>query len=94
MHHGHLDGAAVRQGEGQVLGVGEEELFLPDAPEGHRVDQDHLRPVAPPQGLRLRLARARQLPAAASRLKGLIWEINMETGRFIWSKPANYVSGH
>lgn len=56
IHHGHLDGTAIRKDEGQVLGVGEEELFLPDAPEVHCVDQDHLQSVAPPQGLCLGLA--------------------------------------
>lgn len=42
IHHGHLDSTPIRKDEGQVLGVGEEELFLPDAPKVHRVDQDHL----------------------------------------------------
>lgn len=56
VHHGHLDGAPIREDEGQVLRVGELELFLPDAPEGHRVYQGQLQPVAPPQGLRLGLA--------------------------------------
>lgn len=56
VHHGHLDGGPVTQGEGQVLGVGEQELFLPDSPEGHRVHQRHLQPVTPPQGLCLGLA--------------------------------------
>lgn len=37
VHHGHLDGGPVGEDEGQVLRVGELELFLPDAPEGHRV---------------------------------------------------------
>lgn len=80
IHHGHLDGTPIREDERQVLGVGEQELFLPDAPEGHRVDQGHLQPVSPPQGLRLGLARARQLPAAASCLEGprLIWEVMRE----------------
>lgn len=56
IHHGHFDGAAVRQGEGQVLGVGELELLLPHAPEGHRVDQGHLQAVSPPQSFDLGLA--------------------------------------
>lgn len=76
IHHGHLDDIPIREGEGKVLGISEEELFLPDTPEGHCVDQGHLQPVAPPQGLYLGLARARQLPTAASCLQGpcLIWE--------------------
>lgn len=56
VHHGHFDGAAVRQGEGQVLGVGELELLLPHAPEGHCVDQGHLQAVSPPQSFDLGLA--------------------------------------
>lgn len=69
VHHGHLDGAAVRQGEGQVLGVAELKLFLPDAPEGHSVDQGHLQTLAPPGGVGLGLARARQLAAAPAGLE-------------------------
>lgn len=56
VHHGHLDGVAVRQDERQVLGAGGLELFLPDTPEGHCVYQGHLHPLAPPQGLCLGLA--------------------------------------
>lgn len=56
VHHGHLDAAAVRPGEGQVLGVGELKLFLPDAPERHSVNQGHLLTVAPPGGFHLGLA--------------------------------------
>lgn len=56
IHHGHFDGAPVTQGEGQVLGVGELELLLPNAPEGHRVDQGHLQAVSPPQRFDLGLA--------------------------------------
>lgn len=56
IHHRHLDGAPVRHDEGQVLGVGELELLLPDAPEGHRVYQGHLQPVSPPQSFHLGLA--------------------------------------
>lgn len=77
IHHGHLDGTPIREDERQVLCVGEEELLLPDAPEGHRVDQGHLQSMAPPQGLSLGLARAGELPTAASCLEGpcLIWEV-------------------
>lgn len=56
VHHGHLDGGPIREGERQVVGVGELELFLPYAPEGHCVYQGHLQPVAPPVGLYLGLA--------------------------------------
>ena len=55
IHHGHFDGSPIREEERQVLCVGEQELFLPHAPEGHRVDQGHLQPMAPPQGLSLGL---------------------------------------
>lgn len=84
IQHRHLDGSPIREGKGQVLGVGEEELLLPDTPEGHCVDQGHLQPVAPPKGLCLGLARARQLTAAASCLQGplVIWEVTREGQRF------------
>lgn len=55
IHHGHLDGTPIGQDEGDVLGVGELELFLPDAPKGHCIYQGHLQPVAPPEGLSLSL---------------------------------------
>lgn len=56
IHHGHLDGGPIGEDEGEVLRVGEEELFLPDAPEGHGVDQGHLRSMTPPQGFSLGFA--------------------------------------
>lgn len=56
IHHGHLDGASIREDEGKVLGVGEQKLFLPDSPEAYGVHQGHLHPVTPPQGLSLGLA--------------------------------------
>lgn len=55
IHHGHFDGASIWEHEGQILSVGEHELFLPDAPELHRVDQGHLQPLTPPQSVRLGL---------------------------------------
>lgn len=82
VHHGHLDGAAIRQGERQVLGVGE--LFLPDAPERHSVDEGHLQTVAPPRGFYLGLARPRQLAAATTSLEmpRLIWETTRKEQSF------------
>lgn len=84
VHHGHLDGAAIRQGERQVLGVGELKLLLPDAPERHGVDQGHLQTVAPPRGFNLGLARPRQLAAAPTSLEipPLIWEMTCKEQSF------------
>lgn len=81
MHHGHFDGAAISQGEGQVLGVCELELFLPDAPEGHGVDEGHLQTLAPPPGgVSLGLPGARGLAAAPA---------GLEKPRLIWGKKKN-----
>lgn len=55
VHHGDFDDASIGEGEGQVLSVGEQEVFLPHSSEDHSVDQRHLLPLAPPQSFCLSL---------------------------------------
>ena len=80
VHHGYFDGGAVREQEGQVLCVREEELLLPHAPEAHSVHQSHLCPWGPPGGVGLRVPGARELPTAAARQRPGVFCRDTERG--------------